>query len=1232
YGTPDLHNGTTGTGTGTGKLVINELMTGRIYQPFTIAADGFYDFSLTVDQWLGLHSGDNPGSGNGLENPYLIVETTKPVSVMNANWNDNWMAYGTSILQPEPIVNHTANYYERGPGESVIFSTYVSNDFNTLYSPVTTIHLPPGIDYTPGSYTTPSQLSGVTPNQVQNGDGSWTLTWSHGKALPEGDVYFFQVMGSINSGVSNGTLLQSTAHTSGQDSYGSTYASQDSAIVNVGFVDESTLFKEVVINELLPNASCGAEMIEIHNRSTSAVNIGGWELSDEDGFIYTFPADTFIPNDGYLVVSLSNGVDDGTYFYTGEQFALALGDSEDQVALYNSSTHSIATLVDFVQWGTGTLQNRTDDDTAVLAGQWQNNLFIPAPAADQSLGRDRNASDSDSANDWENSGGVDSAGPSFRAINISIPGEDATAPTAISNVLATAVANQEGTVQLNWTNPTVGDLAGVRILRSNQSTPARLSDGQLVYDGLGTTFTDTGLIPGQPVFYALFAYDDAGNLSCPHANLPTKAVPPQDVYIAIEDLKGWRLADWDMNDLIVHQSTAVQVNNVGVTQLEIVMEPVARGGRFDHTLYLGINFNGSANITQRIYNKNGTLRSSSSTLASNGTNIVILESTLTELPPNALNSTTNAVSGMGRVNGPRIELTVTLNDPAANPLETFQEPPFDPWIWVADTQFSVHMLDKNALGNTQKAEGGPLHGRDLPFIVVFEDAWQWPEEETPIWEAYPDYVNYIISNGQLATDWMNNPQVTQLWSPTGTAGRALWAAGSFLNKLTAPEGETAVSAPSSSTVAAQPGWPQTTGGYLFASPLIVDLDGDNQNELIAAANNFELYVYEANGSAAPGWPRNLLAYVRSSPAVGDIDGDGDLEIVIGTDNGKLHAYHHNGTAVSNFPLNLNHGAIKASPTLAQLDGDAALEIIVHTSNGYVHILNGNGANFSSHWPQQIGRSFDLFGSILIDSSAAVGDMDADNVPEIVVGSTDGKVYAWHLDGRPLSALWPQQTGDWIYASPIIVDLNEDGFRDVVALSGDGRIYAWRGEGTLLDGFPIATQSAFVASPAVADVDNDGDLELFVVTLEGDVLGYSHDGQPLFNWPKQMDATTYSSPIIGDIDGDRDLEIMVGNHNGRLYGWHHDGIPISGWPLQTDDWIVGTPTLGDLDKDGDIEIAVGTYGRKLHVWDEAGTYDPETIRWLTLGSDMHHSGFVATSTPIQPLPEVIFSTYIPMVTR
>ncbi|MCA9900235.1 MAG: lamin tail domain-containing protein [Ardenticatenaceae bacterium] len=1229
YGTPDVHNGVAGNGSGT--LVINELMTGRIYQSFSIDADSYHDIALTVDEWLGLHSGDNPATGDMLENPYLIVETDQPVSVMNANWNDNWLAYGTGTLQPDPLINHTANYYERIAGEPIVFSTYVSNEFNTLYNPITTIQLPVGVDYTPGSYTSPSQISGVTPTEVQNGDGSWTLTWTHDKPLPGADVYFFQVAGTISSSLSAGTLLQSTAHTSGQDTVGSAYASQDSAVVNVGTIDESTVINDIIINEVMTDATCGAETIEIHNRSTSAINIGGWELADEDGFIFRFPNLTFIPNDGYLLVSLSSGVNDELHFYTGDAYAGALGDSEDQMALYSSSTHDVTTLVDFVQWATGSLQDGADDDLAVAAGLWQDGTFVTATAKDQTIGRDRSATDSNGRLDWDNTGGADSAVPTLGAINVSIPGEDVTPPPQITVMSATAVPGQEGSVRIDWTNPAVGDLAGVRILRANNGLPDSLGDGELVYDGIAGTYTDTGLTPGDPVFYTLFAYDDAGNVSCPHADAPTKAVPPQDVYIAFEDLKGWSWVDWDMNDLIVYQSTAVQVNEIGVTQIDVVMKPVARGGLFDHTLHLAVDFHGTASVTKRTYNSSGVLQSTTTSYTSDGTDVTVIDSTLAALPPNAQDGTTNAVSGSGQTDGPRIEISIALSDPAANPLETLQALPFDPWIRVANTGVHVHLVGAGEVGNTQTVSGGLLHGRDLPFGIVLEDAWEWPEEDIPIWEAYPDYVNYIISGGTTNTDWMSSPQTALIWEANGTPGRPWYAttSNSFLSKFAAPMVGTAVF---DSPVASQTGWPKTTGGYIFSSPVIVDLDGDNQNELIVAANNFELYVFEADGSATPGWSKNLLSYVRSSPAVGDIDGDGDLELVIGTDNGKLHAYHHDGTAVTNFPLSLNSGAIKASPTLAQLDGDAALEIIVHTANGKVDIRNGNGSAFSANWPQTVGTAADSFGNLIVAASPAVGDMDGDNQPEIVVASTDGNVYAWHLDGTVVSVLWPRQTDDWIYATPIIVDLNEDGYRDVVALSGDGKIYAWRGEGTPLPGFPIDARSPFVASPAIADVDGDGDLELFAVTLDGKVLGYHHDGTPMFNWPRQTGATTYASPIIGDVDGDGDVEIIVGSHNGRINGWHHDGIPIVDWPLQTADWIVGTPTLGDLDKDGDIEIAVGAYDRKVYVWDEAGSYNPANIPWGGFAGDSNHASLVQTDTPIQALPDVVFTIYLPMTVK
>src|SRR5438128_2710714 len=82
-----------------------------------------------------------------------------------------------------------------------------------------------------------------------------------------------------------------------------------------------------------------------------------------------------------------------------------------------------------------------------------------------------------------------------------------------------------------------------------------------------------------------------------------------------------------------------------------------------------------------------------------------------------------------------------------------------------------------------------------------------------------------------------------------------------------------------------PSWAQVNPHTVFhSSPVVADLFGDGQQEIIVATHDGWLYVYRwAAGqlTVAPGWPQNLGAHVGSSPAVADLDRDGRAEIVIG---------------------------------------------------------------------------------------------------------------------------------------------------------------------------------------------------------------------------------------------------------------------------------------------------------------------------------------------------------------
>src|SRR5688500_13635406 len=61
---------------------------------------------------------------------------------------------------------------------------------------------------------------------------------------------------------------------------------------------------QVVINEIMYHPASEnvlEEYIELHNRGTTNVNVSGWRFSN--GVDFTFPANTIMPPNSYLVVA-----------------------------------------------------------------------------------------------------------------------------------------------------------------------------------------------------------------------------------------------------------------------------------------------------------------------------------------------------------------------------------------------------------------------------------------------------------------------------------------------------------------------------------------------------------------------------------------------------------------------------------------------------------------------------------------------------------------------------------------------------------------------------------------------------------------------------------------------------------------------------------------------------------------------------------------------------------------
>jgi hypothetical protein len=389
-----------------------------------------------------------------------------------------------------------------------------------------------------------------------------------------------------------------------------------------------------------------------------------------------------------------------------------------------------------------------------------------------------------------------------------------------------------------------------------------------------------------------------------------------------------------------------------------------------------------------------------------------------------------------------------------------------------------------------------------------------------------------------------------------------------------------------------------------AGPTLGNLDGstDGSLEIVIGANDRHVYAWDHRSAAVPGWPLLLKdpAKVQSvdpvtnevtltananaldgtkiirSASLGDLDGDGALEVVAVVNE----QYHERPNATfDNLTVNFFIAGGLLDP------GNTRVYALHH--DGTMHGANGsargwNPEAFVSGWPVKTAllttELLPVVGSGS-NGAAALGDLDADGVPEIVTFSAIGPVYIFNGDGTSALGLDARRLPLVLGQEPFGASSNSTDAPMFGSLGGPA-IAALRGPGS---GYNVIAPTVGLGKSV------DAALPSMQQPADSLISAWGMDRRLLPAFPRHVnDLQFFVVPVVADITGDGLPEILQGSGVRDLHGVDVNGMEAPGWPKFTAGWTVTAPAVADLDGDGDVEVAHVTREGWLFVWQTQGS--------------------------------------------